>query len=469
VTLRARLVAILAALVAIGLAISGVLTYGALKNFLLDRVDEQVRAAEPIAVRVLVGSLTDEPELPGPPNLPIAAYAELRDSSGETIQRVAFGFQDPKPAYPPDLPERITVTSETGPFTVGSTQDPSYEYRVIVSPTTTGGTLVVAIPLVDVRETLHRLIVIELVVAVALLAAIGAVAWVLIRRELRPLDRMAEAASVIASGDLTRRVEEGDDRTEVGRLGRAFNVMLERIETAFAARRESEDRMRTFLADASHELRTPLTSIRGYAELFRRGADRRPEDIEVSMRRIEDEAARMGILVEDLLLLANADRTRPLDMTEVDVSPLLSDVAEDARARDPDRAVTVRAPDSFIVAGDVDRLRQAITNLVANALVHTPPGTPIEISLAADDRWTKIAVTDSGPGLSPDALEHAFDRFWREDPSRSRNSGGGGLGLAIVDAIARGHGGKATAEDLDGRGARFTLWLPLSPSEEPAS
>lgn len=469
-TLRTRLVAILAALVALGLAVSGVLTYGALKRFLLDRLDEQLRAAQPIAVRVLVGTLTDEPiESPGPPNLPIAAYAELRDASGNSIQKVAFGFQDPKPSYPPDLPEDLSARANSVPFTVGSTSDASYEYRVVVSPTSDGGTLIVAIPLVDVRETLHRLLAIELVVAAVLLAAIGAGAWLLIRREMRPLDRMAEAATEIAGGDLARRVEVADDRTEVGRLGSALNVMLEHIEDAFAARRESEDRMRTFLADASHELRTPLTSIRGYAELFRRGADARPEDLRVSMQRIEDEAARMGTLVEDLLLLASADRTRPLDAREVDLGSLLEDVAADARARDPGRAVSVERPDEpVLVTGDLDRLRQAVTNLAANALAHTPAGTPVDLAVARDDESAYVSVTDSGPGLSDAALEHAFDRFWRDDPSRSRDRGGKGLGLAIVAAITRAHGGEVRAENAPGRGARFTLRLPLAREDAPA-
>ena len=466
-TLRARLVAILAALVSLGLLVSGVVTYGALKSFLYERVDAQLRDVQPAAVRALIvsarGHLGFSDPREGPPRLPISAYAELRGPAGDVIQRVAFGLED-EPTYQPAIGDSIDA-SDDEPFTVEAVDAPSYKFRALATPTLQGGTLVVAIPLADAQDTLRRLLVIEVVVAALLLGAIALAAWLLIRKELGPLDRMAEAATEIAGGDLSRRVEQLHPRTEVGRLGRALNKMLEHIEQAFLARRASEERMRRFLADASHELRTPLTSIRGYAELFRRGASSRPEDLRVSMRRIEDEAARMGVLVDELLLLAHMDQTRPLQFSRVDLSAIVVDAGKDARARDPDRPIEVDAMDAVTVRGDGDRLRQAVSNLVTNALVHTPPGTPIALRLEEDGEFAVVTVVDSGPGLDPDALEHAFDRFWRGDPSRSRHTGGAGLGLAIVDAIARAHGGEITAENVPTGGARFTLRLPLIDSQ----
>jgi two-component system, OmpR family, sensor kinase len=471
-TLRTRLVAILAILISLGLLVSGVLTYGALRNFLYDRVDDQLRDSQMIAARGLADSIRPgadfefggphSPGSGGAPHLPIAAYAEFRDSSGEILARETFGGSDEisQPAIP-----TLTASSREAPFTVGAEDDPSAKFRVLATPTAGGGTLIVAVPLTDAQDTLGRLLAIEVVVAIVLVAAIAIGAWALIRRELRPLDQMTQAATEIAGGDLARRVESGDARTEVGRLGRALNLMLHRIEEAFSARRASEERMRRFLADASHELRTPLTSIRGYAELFRRGAAERPEDLRVSMRRIEDEAGRMGVLVEELLQLAHLDETRTREFVPVDFSAIVVDAAADARVRDPERSIEVVAPEAASVVGDEDGLRQAVNNLVANALTHTPEGSPVELRLALEGDATVLTVTDSGGGLDAAALEHAFDRFWRRDASRSRRSGGAGLGLAIVAAIARAHGGSVEADNVSEGGARFTLRIPVRPPE----
>ncbi|HZA19529.1 MAG TPA: HAMP domain-containing sensor histidine kinase [Actinomycetota bacterium] len=464
-TLRTRLVAILAVLITIGLAVSGVATYGALRNFLYERVDSQLRETQPIAIRALAASATEhEPPHPSPEEsvgLPIAVYAEVRDETGEVIARAAFGVEDPEAPYVPDIPESLDLSGSDEPFTTQAVEEPSYGFRVLVSPIAEGGTLIVAIPLADAQDTLQRLVGIEIVVAAILLGAIGVAAWVIIRRELHPLDHMTQAASEIVAGDLSRRVDEPNPRTEVGRLGRALNRMLEHIEQAFQARRASEDRMRRFLGDASHELRTPVTSIRGYAELFRRGAAERPEDLRLSMRRIEDEAARMGILVDELLLLAHTDGTRPIVLTAVDLAELVTDAAEDARARDPHRPIDVDVTDDVVIAADEDRLRQALNNLVSNAIVHTPEGTRVTLRLSTRGGDAVVSVEDAGPGLDAEALEHAFDRFWRRDPSRSRTTGGTGLGLAIVDAVARSHGGTVTAENRPSGGARFTLRLPI--------
>ena len=466
-TLRARLVAILAVLVSVGLLVSGVLTYGALRSFLYERVDEQLVESRRTAARALADSRRADfpfhfggPRFEGP-RLPIAAFAEFRDSSGRVVATEMFGGDE---AYRPDTTD-FGEDAHGDPFTVGAEEDSSYKFRALATPTTAGGTLIVAVPLADAQDTLGRLLAIEVIVAVVLIGGIAMFAWALIRREFRPLDQMTHTAAEIAGGDFTRRVEAGDPGTEVGRLGNALNLMLQRIEEAFSARRASEERMRRFLADASHELRTPLTSIRGYAELFRRGADERPEDLRVSMRRIEEEASRMGVLVEELLLLAHLDEPRAREFAPVDLSAIVSDAATDAKVRDPDRPLDVVVSQMAPVIGDEDRLRQAIDNLVNNALTHTPPGTPVELRLSHDSDVATFTVTDSGPGLDEDALEHAFHRFWRRDQSRSRRSGGAGLGLAIVASIARAHNGSVDAENVAGGGARFTLRIPAQQPE----
>jgi two-component system, OmpR family, sensor kinase len=462
-TLRARLVAILAILISVGLLVSGVLTYGALRNFLYERVDEQLIESRGLAARALAGSIRSEPpfHFGGPsfegPRLPIAAYAEYRDRAGRVVASETFGAGDE--VYQPNVPDPAE-TSRGDPFTVGAQEDPSFKFRVLATPTTGGGSLIVAVPLTDAQETLGRLLAIEVIVAIALIAGIAMTAWALIRKEFRPLDQMTQTAAEIAGGDFARRVDAGDPGTEVGRLGNALNLMLQRIEEAFSARRASEERMRRFLADASHELRTPLTSIRGYAELFRRGAAERPGDLRVSMQRIEEEASRMGVLVEELLLLAHLDETRSREFVPVDFSAIVTDAATDARVRDPDRQIRVVAPAAAPVVGDDDGLRQAVDNLVNNALTHTPAGTPVDLELTYDGEGAVFTVTDSGGGLDVDALQHAFDRFWRRDASRSRRSGGAGLGLAIVASIASAHGGSVDAENVPGQGARFTLRIP---------
>ncbi|MEA2507798.1 MAG: two-component system, OmpR family, sensor kinase [Actinomycetota bacterium] len=469
-TLRSRLVAILAALITLGLLVSGILTYGTLKNYLYDRVDEQLRSVQPQAVHALYDSVQGGGPSPdgSPGNLPIAVYAEIRDSSGRELGHVSFGFEGGETQYTPLIARSLHASPKGTLLTVPSEQSNTYQYRVLATALR-GGTLLVAIPMADAQATLGRLLRIEVIVAAALLAAISLIAWALIRRELNPLDRMAQAATQIAAGDLSRRVDEPDARTEVGRLGRALNTMLAGIEQAFEVRRASEERMRRFLADASHELRTPLTSIRGYAELFRRGAAERPQDLELSMRRIEDEASRMGALVEELLLLAHVDQTRPMEEEEVDLSSLVRDAVEDAHARERRRTLETSIEDGVFLLGDSGRLLQAVGNLIGNAFVHTPSEGPVSIEMTADDSSALLTVADSGPGLTPEALQHVFDRFWRGDPSRARQSGGAGLGLAIVAAVAQAHGGSVTAGNRPDGGAVFTLRLPLLRSSEEGS
>jgi len=289
------------------------------------------------------------------------------------------------------------------------------------------------------------------------------VAWIVVRVGLLPLDRIGHTAGAIAGGDLSHRVEATDPRSEVGRLGLAFNGMLDRLEVAFAQRQASEDRLRTFLADASHELRTPLASIRGYAELFRMGATSSPEDVTRSMKRIEDEAARMGVLVEDLLTLARLDEIAEAPHTSVDLASLASDAVADARATAPDRTISFAADGGpATVHGDAHQLRQVLANLLRNALVHTPPGTAVAVSVSASGDAVRVEVRDHGPGLPTGDADELFGRFWRAEGGRERGKAGAGLGLAIVAAIVDAHDGEVSAANAPGGGAVFTVRLPAA-------
>jgi two-component system OmpR family sensor kinase len=282
-----------------------------------------------------------------------------------------------------------------------------------------------------------------------------------VRVGLRPLDRMADTAARIAGGRLDERVADDDARTETGRLGRALNAMLDRLERAFREREASEQRLRTFLADASHELRTPLASMRGYAELFRIGAAREPADVEKAMRRIEEESRRMGVLLDGMLALARLDEVAAVAHDDVDLAALTRDAVDDARAAAPDRPISASADGAVVVRGDADRLRQVLANLLRNALDHTPPATPVEVGLTSADGKARLEVRDHGPGLPVDDSAALFERFWRAEGGRERGRGGAGLGLAIVAAIAEAHGGRVTAQNAPGGGAAFVVSLPL--------
>ena len=398
--------------------------------------------------------------------VPPGTFGEIFDSNGSVIgQPVVFGVTE---ARGPKLPGDLVHRDVPEYFTTGSVDGSSLQYRVYVQhgQLVTGpfssepGTVVVAVPLTELGHTLGRLLWVEALVTLLVLLGLGSLSWWLVRRGLRPLEEIGTTAGAIAAGDLSQRVPDEDSRTEVGRLGLALNAMLAQIEEAFAERKASEERLRRFLADASHELRTPLTSIRGYAELFRRGADRREEDLAKSMRRIEDESARMGIMVEDLLLLARLDRDRPLQLAPVDLAELAADAVHDARAASPDREITLDAGQPVVVQGDEARLRQVAANLLANAADHTPAGTPVTVRAAAENGNAILQVADRGPGLSAEEAERAFEPFYRADPSRDRTTGGAGLGLAIVAAIAAAHGGSVEVEPTAGGGATFRVLLP---------
>ena len=465
-SLRTRLVVAVVAITAAGLLLLGGITYFGQRAYLLDRLDDQIAHAPPAAADAL-GSGGGGPRGGGGPppgpggpgsGLPPGTYVEHRDAEGDVEDSQVFTYgQDitADPALPADMPvgEAFTVDGENGDDT---------SYRVYAEPDRFGGGMtVVAAPLTEVDATLQRLLVLESLVIGGVLLVLGFVAWGVVRVGLLPLDRIGHTAGAIAGGDLSHRVESVDPRTEVGRLGIALNAMLDRLEGAFTQRQASEDRLRRFLADASHELRTPLASIRGYAELFRMGAARSPEDVEKAMRRIEDEAARMGVLVEDLLTLARLDEIAEAPHTAVDVAALAGDAVEDARAVAPERTIRLSADGEAVVLGDAHQLRQVLGNLLRNALVHTPEGTPIEVGVGRDGGAVRVDVRDHGPGLPAGDPAALFERFWRAEGGRERGKAGAGLGLAIVAAIVDAHGGTVSAADASGGGAVFSVVLPV--------
>ena len=255
---------------------------------------------------------------------------------------------------------------------------------------------------------------------------------------------------------------DADPRTELGRLGGALNEMLGQIESSLEVRTASESRLRRFVADAAHELRTPLTSLRGYAELYRQGALQDEPGVTNAMGRIEAEGARMSRLVDDLLLLARMDQQRGLELKTIDVVPLVEEAASDFRAVDPERPLTVSTSGNAFVRGDRIRLRQIIDNLLVNARIHTPPGTPVHITVAQGGNQVDIAIRDEGPGISLGDQKRVFERFWRADPARARKTGGSGLGLAIVTSLVEAHGGSVTIDSEPGSGATFTIHLPVA-------
>jgi len=293
--------------------------------------------------------------------------------------------------------------------------------------------------------------------------------WWLVRVSFRPLRAIEDTAEAIARGELAERVPGDEARTEVGRLARALNVMLGRIERAFAQRdateeelRVSEGRMRQFVADASHELRTPLAAVSAYAELFEQGAATRADDLERVMHGIGNETARMGRLVEDLLLLARLDEGRPLEREEVELVGVAAEAMKTATTVGPQWPVRLVARQPVEIVGDRMRIRQVLDNLLANVRTHCPEGTPSVITVDQEGADAVIRVEDQGPGLSPDDSARVFERFFRADPSRSRRHGGAGLGLSIVASIARAHGGTVGAASGNGGGTVFTLRLPVS-------
>ena len=461
-SLRARVLVGVLALTTLAMAGLGVVVYSFLDRYLTQRVDEDIqRSAGPIISTVQRGFIPpDRPEERA--FSPSRLYTQVRDSDGSLV-KVTPVMDGGQMLAAPDLSGVDTVDVPEGvDYLTTSSVDGSPNYRVQVTRLGNGAAVIVAAPLTDVEATLDRLVTVEIVATVAVLAALGGLVFWVVRRGLRPLGDVVVAADAVAGGDLSHRVPVPNPRTEVGHLGVAFNTMVDRIEESFAERDESEQRLRRFVADASHELRTPLTSIRGYAELFRRGAAADPDQVALAMRRIEDESSRMGVLVDDLLLLARLDQGRPLEREPVELVALVDDAVADARAVEPDRPIKFQPPGRpVVVPGDDVRLHQVVANLLSNARIHTPEGTAVAVKVDVDATDAVVEVADQGPGMTPEAAAHVFERFYRADSSRNRKNGGAGLGLAIVAAVVSAHGGRVTARSAPGQGARFVVHLPM--------
>jgi two-component system OmpR family sensor kinase len=509
VPLRVKLLASLLALVLAALTLISVSSTFALRSYLLDRMDTELQAVTKTLAAQL--DITDVGELaPQQSGIPTEYMFAVRSVSG--VGRVwannaKLRADDLPPYYTnvEDIQERIVDQ----PYTAVAPSK-RVHWRMMVTTIGGGNVLYVGRNMSEIEFAVTQLIWIDSMVGLGVLIALAAVGAAVVRTSLRPLDEIEKTAAALAAGDLTRRVPDPEPdsiepRTELGRLSRALNAMLAQIETGFTARAQSEtaaraaesaardaaaaaqvsearavrseEKMRQFVADASHELRTPLTTIRGFAELYRQGAVRDPEDTAVLVRRIEDEAARMGLLVEDLLLLARLDRERPVSLAPVELPVLAADAVQAAQAVAPDRTIELDVrdkPEELVAYGDDARLRQVIGNLMTNALVHTPPDASVTLRLYSEPgNRAVIEIADTGPGLSPEQRDRVFERFYRADEARTRRTDraatGTGLGLAIVAAIVRAHHGTVEVLSEPGSGATFRVTLPALEPEDPAA
>jgi two-component system OmpR family sensor kinase len=467
-SLRGRLLLAAAAMVLVALVGADLATYAQLRSYLFGQVDGQLQNAH----------VTIEHALSGGGNVPqlLQGIVQVRNGDDEVL---CCNFDQPNVSLPshialvppgPSNPDGATYFNAPSATPGGPT------YRVRASSLNGLGQLIVALPLDQVQRTLHHQARVDFAVTSLALIGVVVLGWWLVRLSLRPLEDMEKAAAAIAEGDLALRVPGDTERTEVGRLARTLNVMLTRIQDAFAARdatenrlRQSEERLRRFVADASHELRTPVAAVGAYAELFERGAANRPEDLARVLAGIRSETVRMGGLVEDLLLLARLDEGRPLEQQPVELVGLVAEAVGAASAVGPDWPARLEATHTVEVTGDAPRLRQVVDNLLANVRAHTPAGTLTVVRVGARDGSGVIEVADNGPGFPAGTEGRVFERFYRADPSRSRQNGGAGLGLAIVAAIVAAHGGTVAASDTPGGGATFTVWLPGPPAPPPAS
>jgi two-component system OmpR family sensor kinase len=510
VSIRARLLIATAVILVVALFGADVATYTALRSNLYAQIDTSLelshRPVEAGVSQSTPGSSSQHPSASGDtlsgtprgaPQCPAfhghdvnasglnpGTFIEVVSTTGRAIWHCTLAELDETRVSRPVLPSHITGfvanRGDDGEPTVyftaaSSSGGPAFRVRasILRSGPDAGGQLIVAVPLTSTSKTLRDLLNLELVATAGAILAALVLGWWLVRASLHPLRDIERTADAISAGQLSERVPDDDARTEVGHVARAFNVMLERIQGAFAARdrteadlRASEERMRRFVADASHELRTPLAAVRAYAELFDRGAADRPDDLRRVLEGIQGESARMSHLVEDLLLLARLDEGRQMRLDPTDLVALAADAVSTARTVGPEWPVVLAAAAPVEVLGDDLRLRQVLDNLLANVRVHTPPGTVATVRVARDGADAVVSVSDDGPGLTEESRRRIFERFFRADPSRSRDHGGAGLGLAIVDAIVRAHGGSVAVGASLGGGAEFTVRLPLATTRD---
>ncbi len=468
IPLRVGLVAATLILVACGLAVSGLAVTSILRHSLVNRVDQTLLEASRGWAQAPRRQSPPPYDSPDPGRPPSKFY--VRGVGADGTPFTAINDRNAEPALP--------LNSDVGPTptTLPSVNGSDIQWRA-VSVRGPNGLTTVAIDLSDVQHTVSSLVWLQIGIGVAVLMVVGLAGFAVVHRSLRPLTEVEQTAAAIAAGQLDRRVPERDPRTEVGRLSAALNGMLAQIQQALASSessaataRGSEERMRRFITDASHELRTPLTTIRGFAELYRQGAAR---DVPMLLSRIENEASRMGLLVDDLLLLARLDVQRPLEHHRVDLLALASDAVHDAQAIDPTRSITLEVfdgPGTPEVVGDEPRIRQVLSNLVANALQHTPASADVVVRVGTDGADAVLEVADKGPGMSEQDASRVFERFYRTDSSRARTSGGTGLGLSIVDSLVQAHGGVVDLKTAPGQGCCFRVTMPRVsdvPSAEP--
>ncbi|MXM65740.1 HAMP domain-containing protein [Streptomyces sp. HUCO-GS316] len=484
-TLRTRLVVASVVLIAVVCAVIGTVTTLVLRTHLDEQLNEQVVEAGKRLAGPPFGKAggqydpnpTGQDRLDGfatnGPTQENTVAAQV--GAGGTITKAVVADQDPTDTFRRMKATELSAVQRavfadvptTGRHTV--TLPGLGEYRVTYVHGYNGTNYYAALPTDTVNSTINTLILVEISVTAAGLAAAVLAGYVLVGLATRPLRKVASTATRVSelplhTGEvhLSERVPESetDPRTEVGQVGAALNRMLDHVHGALHARQQSEMRVRQFVADASHELRTPLASIRGYAELTRRGREGVGPDTRHALGRIESEAGRMTLLVEDLLLLARLDAGRPLQFEQTDLVPLVVDTISDARAAGRDHIWRLDLPDEpALVSADAPRLQQVLVNLLANARTHTPPGTTVTARVQRRGPWLCLDVEDDGQGIPPDLLPRVFERFARGDSSRSRASGSTGLGLAIVQAVASAHGGAVTVDSIPGRTV-FTLHLP---------
>jgi two-component system OmpR family sensor kinase len=506
VSLRLRLLFAVGAIAVVALVVADFATYSALRTSLYSQVDQELQRPVHLNVDPVTGDVVClSPQSNGGGGGPVGeggggpggsgagnggdfgnvfgiSYISVVKQNGGVVDGLECPAYVGNHPYRPQLPAQITGFStqpdgtEVAYFTTGSiaADGPSFRVRAekVQGGTFNGDVLVQAQTLVDQTSTLHTLFLIELAVTAGALVFALAAGWWLVRLGLRPLEDVERTADSIAAGNLDQRVPGADQPTEVGRLAKALNVMLERIQAAFSARlasearlKESEQHLRQFVADASHELRTPIAAVSAYAELFERGASQHPDDLPRVVSGIRTETARMDRLVTDLLTLARLDEGVPMEKAPVELVSLASEAVRTATAVGPEWPVRFWAARPVEVIGDKDRLRQVIDNLLANVRAHTPPGTAATVRVDQVGDEAEVEVRDTGPGMPDEEARHVFERFYRVDPARARTSGGSGLGLSIVAAIVAAHSGTVSATSSPGHGMTVTVRIPMSTLE----
>jgi two-component system OmpR family sensor kinase len=478
-SLRNRLLLATVVIAAIGIVASDFAANAELRGFLIRQVDSQLASVGDGTVNKLIRAgiepnvdETDTTATNAQPyravtplrGVPTATSVTLLDPTGIVLGQLGGDISTGGAQATFSGMTLAQVAAKHGKAFTIHTENPHSSTRAIayVLPSNLGS-VVISVSLSSVEKTLHELSWYFLLISLAVLILIGLISRWLISLSLKPLLEVEVIAAAIADGDLSARLPELQPSTEVGRLTQSLNTMLGRIEESFEQKNASESKLRRFVADASHELRTPLTAIRGFAELHRQGAVSGEEKVKELVGRIEKESIRMGSLVEDLLLLARMDEARPFTLEPVDLTHLIQECVASARAAGPNYPIDVSVPQDLYVLGDNKRIHQALANLLANARTHTPVGTKIDVSAISSDNEISISVKDSGPGLSESDQARIFERFFRVDPSRARHAGeGSGLGLSIVDAVMKAHGGSVTVVSTVGEGSTFTLHFPIN-------